>query len=324
MIQETESMSQGSKNNYVFLEQARLLRRKQYLHIRFRIINAIRSYFVENGYLEVETPQIISCPPPEANIDPMPVGKRYLHTSPELCMKRLLAAGYQKIFQITKCFREGERGNLHLPELTLLEWYSTGIDYKDLMEETEALFLAVSRELGRGEKLTYNGRDFDIMPPWKRISVKEAFAHYSPVTLEYSLSEGIFDEVLTEEVEVKLSDEGPIFLYDYPASFASFARLKPEDNNFSERFEMYFAGIELANGFSELNDPQEQKERFIIARDQRKKMGKPVYPFPEKFLDALKFMPEAAGIALGVDRLAMVFADRQVIDDVVTFTPEEL
>ena len=298
--------------------------RKERLLLRSRMIQLIRGSFFDQGYLEVETPQLISAPAPEVHIQAIEAGDRCLHTSPELCMKRLLASGFPKIFQIAKCFREGERGDLHLPEFSLLEWYRTGIDYKALMEECEALILFVSLGLGLGPKIHYRGTRIDLQGPWERISVRDAFARYSSTTLETAMERGCFDKTMVEEIEPKLGVTRPTFLFDYPASMAALARLKSDDKALAERFEIYIGGLELANGFSELNEPQEQRERFEKARSRRQSFGKNTYPMPEMFLTSLAHMPEAAGIALGVDRLAMIFTGANQIDQVVSFAPEEV
>jgi len=239
-------------------------------------------------------------------------------------MKRLLSAGYSRIFQITKCFRNGERGSLHLPEFTLLEWYRTGIDYRILMQECEALIVSVSKGIGIGERVDYRGKAIDLSPPWERISVVEAFNHYASLDMETAFKKGCFDEVMVQEIEPNLGVTKPTLLYDYPASLAALARLKPDNPEFAERFEIYISGLELANGFSELTDPQEQRARFEKDQLKRRQSGKKVYPTADNFLKSLEYMPEAAGIALGVDRLAMIFSDSPKIDDVVSFTPEEL
>jgi len=317
-------MSPGSKTDTLPGEITRLSRRGHRLRMRAEMIRAIRAFFSDQEYLEVETPQLILSPAPEVHIEAIPADGRYLHTSPELCMKRLLAAGFSRIFQISKCFRKGERGHLHLPEFTLLEWYRTGIDYTALMEECEALFLFVAERLGQGRKISYRGRDVDLTGPWERLTVKEAFDRYAALPLTRALDEGCFDPIMVDQIEPHLGMERPTLLQDYPASLAALARLKTDDRTVAERFEIYIAGIELANGFSELNDPDEQRDRFERERQQRTASGKTMYPMPETFLRSLENMPEAAGIAVGVDRLAMVFSDATHIDQVTTFTPEEL
>ena len=312
------------KNSLVPDEQRRLACREHHLWMRARMVQAARRFFIEQGYLEVETPLLIPAPAPEVHIDAIRAGNRYLHTSPELCMKRLLAAGYLKIFQISKCFRSGERGDLHLPEFTLLEWYRTGIDYNDLMQECEDLLLYISNALGIVGKFYYKGMRIDLKPPWERISLGKAFDRYASQSLERSLKKDSFEEIMVNEIEPQLGLTGPTFLYDYPASMAALARLKPGNTKFAERFEVYIGKMELANGFSELTDAQEQRKRFDKAGQTRRRLGKHVYPMDEKFLKGLERMPEAAGIALGIDRLAMIFTNRSTIEEIVTFTSEEV
>ena len=297
---------------------------KQNLWLRARMIQSIRAFFMEREYLEVETPQLISDLAPEVHIEAIRAGSNYLHTSPELCMKRLLASGFPKIFQISRCFREGERGDHHLPEFSLLEWYRTGIEYQALMNECEELIRFVSKSLDMGWKIHYRSREIDLKKPWERISVKEAFDQYASISLERALEEGCFDRVMVEKIEPNLGTIRPTFLYDYPAAMAALARLKPGNRTLAERFEIYIAGLELANGFSELNDPVEQRARFERELQIRGAEGKQIYPMPERFLRSLEHMPDAAGIALGVDRLAMFFSGAQKIDEVVSFTLEEV
>jgi lysyl-tRNA synthetase class 2 len=235
-----------------------------------------------------------------------------------------MSAGYPKIFQICKCFRKGERGKKHLSEFTLLEWYRAESDYMALMEECEEMVLSVSRDLGIGQSILYQQYHIDLKGPWERISVKEAFEHYGSMSMEKALAKGCFDEIMVEEIEPHLGLSKPIFLYDYPACFAALAKLSDGAPNFAERFEIYMGGLELANAFSELIDAGEQKIRFEKDQRERERLGKKTYPFPERFLESLSDMPSSAGIALGVDRLAMLFADTARIDDIVSFTPEEL
>jgi lysyl-tRNA synthetase class 2 len=303
-------------------EQDRLKRIKPRLRTRMRMVQSIREFFIHRGYLEVETPQLISAPAPEPHIDAVPAGSRFLHTSPELHMKRLLASDYTRIFQIGKCFRQGERGDLHLPEFSLLEWYRAGVGYHGLMEECEELILWVCEQLGTGEKIHYQGKDIPLTSPWERISVEEAFGSYASMPMELAVKRGEFDQILIKDIEPQLGMAGPTFLYDYPASCAALARLRPDNPLLAERFELYLGGIELANGFSELTDASEQRARFERDQAHRRRLGKPVYPTPEAFLLSLQHMPDAAGIALGVDRLAMILTDSARIDDVVTFAPE--
>jgi lysyl-tRNA synthetase class 2 len=317
-------MSRGSRNRSFEDEPAVFEKRKPHLMLRARIFQSIREFFITRGYLEIETPQLITAPAPETHIEPISIHDRYLQTSPELCMKRLLSAGFPKIFQIARCFRDGERGDLHLPEFSLLEWYRTGIDYRDLMEECEALFLFLSHRLDMGTRLRCRGVDIDLCAPWERLPVQTAFERYASVSLDQALNNNRFDQTMVEEIEPHLGVKTPTFLYDYPASLAALARLKPGCPSIAERFEIYVGGIELANGFSELNDAHEQRKRFEKELKQRALLGKIVSPMPERFLKALKNMPEAAGIALGLDRLVMIFSGARTIDEVVAFVPEEV
>ncbi len=294
------------------------------LVLRAGVIDAIRSFFKQNGYLEVETPIRIPAPAPEAHIDPETSGSWYLQTSPELCMKRLLAAGYGRIFQICKCFRSRERGRRHLPEMTLLEWYTAEADYDHMMNQCEALIRSVVFELLGGFQLAYQGRNIDLSAPWHRLTVAEAFERYGALSMAEALKKRRFDEVMGVEIEPRLGLDHPVFLYEYPAQCGALARLKPGHPDVAERFELYIGGLELCNGFSELNDPMEQRSRFATEMIQRREAGKTSGPVPENFLNALSAMPSATGNALGIDRLTMLLADAGNIDEVVAFCPEEL
>ena len=301
-----------------------LLRKRNALAARARIIREIRNFFIEGGYLEVETPLRIPAPAPESHIDAVPSTDWFLHTSPELCMKRLLAAGFERIFQICHCWREGERGRLHIPEFTMLEWYRVNAGYLDLMDECEVLIRSVAIILGHEDRLVYQDLEISLQIPWERISVAEAFTRYTPYTMTEALRLDLFDELMAGEIEPQLGKTGPIFIHDYPASRGALARLKPQDPSVSERFELYVGGVELANAFTELTDPAEQHSRFINEQENRVVLGKRVYPMPDIFLEELPHMPPAAGIALGLDRLVMILLNFSSIDEVIAFSPEEL
>jgi elongation factor P--(R)-beta-lysine ligase len=298
--------------------------KKPILWLRARMLQAIRRFFFEKSYLEVHTPCLIPAPAPEPHIDAIKAGTAYLHTSPELCMKRLLSAGHARLFQICPCFRQAERGSQHLPEFALLEWYRAGIDYWGLMDECEKMILAVSKELGLGEEIEYQSRRVFLQRPWHRLPVAKAFDAYAGMSMEKALESGTFDHMMVDKIEPSLGAPRPTFLYDYPASVGALASLKKDNPEVAERFELYMGGLEIANAFSELNDPHEQRARFEAERERRRVLGKPAYPMPEKFLRDLERMPQSAGIALGIDRLVMLFADTPCIDDVVSFTPEDL
>jgi len=293
------------------------------IELRANILQAIRIFFSAHNYLEVETPIRIPAPAPEAHIDAIESEGWFLHTSPELCMKRLLASGYPRIFQICRCFRQKERGSRHIPEFTMLEWYRADSDYFDMMEETEALIKHVALKSGSGNSINYQGGRIDLDKPWTRMTVAEAFDKFAPISVQKALSGDRFDEVMAD-VEPVLGQSMPHFLYDYPASCGALAKLKTGNSSVAERFELYISGVELCNGFTELTDPIEQRARFEKELAFRKKAGKKEYPMPEKFLESLPLMPDASGNALGLDRLVMLFADTKRIDDVVAFTPEEL
>ncbi len=299
-------------------------RRKENLIVRARIIQAIRSFFIDHDYIEIETPIRIPAPAPESHIDAVESGDWFLQTSPELCMKMLLAAGFGRIFQICKCFRQAERGRWHLPEMTMLEWYRINSSYLDLMHECEILIDHIARQINLKNTLTYQGAEIDLTPPWSRISVAEAFKSFTSMSMEVALENDRFDEIMVEAIEPNLRQSRPVFLYDYPASHGALARIKPQNGRYAERFELYIGGLEICNAFSELTDAVEQRRRFESERKHRKDLGKSVYPIPEKFLSTLGDLPESAGNALGIDRLVMLFADTHKIDEVVAFTPEEL
>jgi lysyl-tRNA synthetase class 2 len=274
--------------------------------------------------LEVETPLRIPAPAPEVHIEAVASEGWFLHTSPELCMKRLVAAGFERIFQICHCFRRGERGRRHLPEFALLEWYTAGHTYLDMMDQTRELICHAAWALGSPDGLRYQGRPIPLEAPWPRISVAEAFGRYGSLSMELALAQNRFDEIMGLEIEPNLGLDKPVFLYDYPGACGALARAKPDDPTLVERFELYIAGLEICNAFGELTDAAEQRRRFEADNRQRRRAGKTAYPPAEPFLADLARMPAAAGNALGLDRLVMLFADAAAIDAVVAFTPEAL
>jgi len=297
-----------------------LSRKKSLLLQRAAILQKVRAFFLEQGYLEVETPHRIPANAPESHIDAVPSGDWALHTSPELAMKRLLAAGHEKIFQICRVWREGELGRHHLPEFTLLEWYRSGIDYHDLMAECTALLQSIVPD----GQLTRSDQQISLAAPWEKLTLAEAFSSYASMNLDQALEAGCFEEVLTVEVEPNLGKARPTFLTEFPVAMAALAKVKPGNPRVAERFELYINGLELANAFSELTDPLEQRKRFAADEERRRAAGKTPYPLPESFLTELAAMPEAAGIALGLDRLVMLMTGAEKIDDVVAFTPSDL
>lgn len=298
--------------------------RNENLLLRARIIQSIRSFFDLRGFLEVETPQRIPANAPEEYIEPFRAGDYYLHTSPEVCMKRLLCRGHARIFQICHCWRSEERGSRHIPEFTMLEWYRTQSDYETLMDDCEQLLRYVAESCLSTNTINYNAKAIALNEVFARISVRDAFNAYTDVSMVDAVRDGSFDEIMVTRIEPALIQDKPVLLMDYPIELAALARPKPDDPSVAERFELYAGGLELANGFSELNDPVEQRARFQEANKRRLKNGLQALPIPEPFLEELANMPPSAGIALGVDRLVMLFAGAMQIDEVIAFAPEDL
>lgn len=294
---------------------------------RSDFLQAIRAFFLDNGYVEVDTPIRLPVLLPESEIIPFSCGNEFLHTSPELCMKRLLSRGEQQIFQICHCFRQHEMGKYHQTEFSLLEWYHAGWNYQDLMQECEQLIrclavgLASFPALGVNDTLLRDSHTVSLAAPWQRMRVDDAFNAYVGMSALEALENDCFEEVLVAEVEPNLGWQAPVFLYDYPVELGSLARAKADAPHLAERFELYICGIELANGFSELVDPEEQRARFMA---ELAKMDGPSTVMPEKFLQDLEWMEETAGIALGVDRLLMLFMGAPCIADVLPFARDEL
>lgn len=326
-------------------------RHRRNLLRRGKIIQGIRQYFLGKDFVEVETPYLVSSPGMEPHLVALEVNirapdgekrKMYLHTSPEYYMKKLLAEGWDKIFQICRVFRDEEVSRTHQNEFTLLEWYRAHVDYRKIMEDCEGLLDFLSREILKGSELTYQGKKIDLAPPAERLSVAEAMQLYGKVDIQknrdgeslleeartrgfrfepgarYSFDE-VFFKIFLEAVEPRLGSPKPTILYDYPASMAALARLSPQNPLWAERFELYIAGLELANAFSELIDPVEQRKRFESERRLRAALEKPLYPIDEELLAALSRIPPSGGIALGVDRLAMLFCEVPSIQEVLAF-----
>jgi elongation factor P--(R)-beta-lysine ligase len=301
------------------------------LHMRAALLLFVRLFFLEQGFLEVDTPVRQPVIIPEKHIQPQRSGRWFLQASPELCMKRLLAAGCEKIFQICPCFRAGERGRLHLEEFTMLEWYRTGADYSDLMADCEALLRYIKEKFWAkfseqqsclSESAFFGPDAVQLHGSWQRLSVEEAFSRYSPFTLREVLKTGRFEEVLVDNVEPNLGVGFPLFLCDYPLEQASLAKVKDSDPSVAERFELYLAGIELANGYSELTDSCEQRRR--LAEELKHMDGREKTGMPELFLNSLDSLDRAAGIAFGLDRLLMLILGKKALSEVVSFSPSDL
>ncbi len=387
-----------------------LAARRDRLAARGRILSASRNFFAERGFVEVDTPALQVSPGLEPHLrafgtllhDPRDntLHPRYLHTSPEFAMKKLLAGGMTRIWQLAHAFRDGERGATHHPEFAMLEWYHADASYRDLMDDCEALLRRVqaagdplhpssswpgvsrpstplpsvppvameagpppsssssrdfvdgrdtpghdAAEERRSAGLTWHGRSADARLPFQRLSVAEAFAHYAgidilatapdPARPDLALLteaaaragiarhpgddwESLYFRVFLDRVEPRLGIGAPTILYDYPISMAALSRAKPDDPRLAERFELYVCGLELANAFSELTDPAEQRARFQADQAKKQALYGTTYPIDEDFLAALEHgLPDCAGIALGFDRLVMLATGADHIEDVL-------
>ncbi|KYG05320.1 lysine--tRNA ligase, partial [Sorangium cellulosum] len=296
---------------------------------RAAALAAVRALFAERGFLEVETPSMVPSPGLDLHLDAFAVEAArptFLITSPEYQMKRLLSGGVPRCFQLARCFRRGELGDRHNPEFTMLEWYRAFAGVDEVMRDTEAIVQRVAGALGAGGAISVSGKAVRLTPPFPRISVGDAFARWAGVAADDAIALASSDEerffrLLVDAVEPAIAAlPHPVFLVDFPAPFASLARLKPGDPRVCERFELYVAGVELCNGFGELTDPVEQRARLLADQAARAARGKPVYPIDERFLGALEEgMPPAAGNALGVDRLVALCLGATSIGDVLAF-----
>jgi lysyl-tRNA synthetase class 2 len=299
-------------------------RLKANLRRRALIYEHIRSFFKERDFLEVDTPVRLPAIAPEEFIVPFKSEDWFLAASPELHMKRLLADGYEKIFQFSHSFRKDERGRRHNPEFIMLEWYRAGPDYSRIISDIETMITTVARGLDfKNSKIEYQGQVIDIRPPWPRTTVKEAFlkaAGWDPLTTNDGAR---FDTDFVTKVIPSFSPRRPTVLIDYPAAVASLARLKPGNPLVAERAEVFIGGLELANAYTELTDPTEQENRFREAIARIEKERNQHMPMPAKFLEALPRLPACAGVALGIDRLAMLFCNTASINEVMAFTVDE-
>jgi lysyl-tRNA synthetase class 2 len=296
---------------------------------------AVRAYFEREGFLEVATPAGVPCPGLDLHLDAFAIGgaraPRWLSTSPEFQMKRLLVGGIPRCFQLARCFRNGELGARHEPEFTMLEWYRAFATSDAILDDTEAIVEAVARAVTGSASLRIGGRDVSLTRPFERVTVADAFARAARIDEAECLrlaneDEDTFFRVLVEEVEPYLAQApAPLVLHRYPARQASLARLCADDPRWADRFEVMAAGVELSNGFVELTDPDEQRARFERDRTDRSERGLPVYPLDERFLASLgEGMPPSAGNALGFDRLVAAALGTSRIADVNAFPDAEL
>jgi lysyl-tRNA synthetase class 2 len=327
--------------------------RRPFLMMRGRIVAAIRDWFAAQDFIEVDCGAIQVSPGNETHLHAFatsiinPDGTtapRYLHTSPEFACKKLLVAGEKRIFSMVHCFRNRERTALHAPEFTMLEWYRAGEPYERIIADTIELVRVAARVTGN--KLAWRGKLSNPLAEPEHLSVAEAFSRHAGIDLLATLSPGgadrdalaaqaraqgvmlaandswsdIFSRILVERVEPKLGQGRPTVLFEYPAVEAALARVSPSDPRIAERFELYASGVELANGFGELTDPVEQRRRFEADMALKQKLYGERYPIDETFLEALVHMPEASGVALGLDRLIMLATGATRIDQVI-WTP---
>jgi elongation factor P--(R)-beta-lysine ligase len=329
--------------------------RRERLVQRSSIRRAVEGWFAQGGFTEVETAQLQTSPGNETHLHALATTLRatdgreaplYLHTSPEFACKRLLSAGETQIFTLARVFRNRERGALHAPEFTMLEWYRAGAPYTQLMEDCAALLALAAATAGR-DVWHWRGRSMNAHLPPERLSVADAFQRLAGIDLmatcdAQSTNVGalahaakavgirtapddswsdIFSRILVEKIEPNLGLGRATILMDYPAPEAALARRKPDDPRFAERFELYACGVELANAFGELTDPVEQRARFEADMDLKEAIYGERYPLDEVFLTALAHMPEASGAALGFDRLVMLATGASHIDDVLWTPP---
>ncbi|MGH6982858.1 MAG: EF-P lysine aminoacylase EpmA [Stellaceae bacterium] len=330
----------------------RFVARTRYLVARGTALRAVRGYFEAEGFAEVDTPALQVSPGLEPHLrafatmlDEPGAGLRpfFLHTSPEFAMKKLLAAGVPKLFQLAHAFRNGERGATHHPEFALLEWYRAGATYQTLMTDCERLLTAVLEGVG-APHYRWREQAADPRRPWRRETVAGVFADRCGIDILATAPDperprldllataarplgiaphpgdewdDLFFRIFLERIEPTLGIGVPTILADYPIAMAALARAKPDDPRVAERFEVYVGGLELANGFSELTDPVEQRRRFERDRARKQARYGEAYPIDEDFLAALAAMPPSAGIALGFDRLVMLASGAARIDDVL-------
>jgi lysyl-tRNA synthetase class 2 len=327
--------------------------RKARIEARAAVRRGVRSWFEGQGFLEVETPARVPSPGQEVHLEAIPAGdQRFLITSPEYHMKRLLAAGLPRIVQICRCWRAGEQGSLHQPEFTMIEWYRAGASLEEIARDCEALVEVAARAVNRWPVVDVpagRGRDgkherLAVEAPFERLTVREALSRFAGIGLrgDESVAElrvlatragcnlgtaatwdDIFFQIFLDRVEPNLGRDRPTFVFDWPLPLAALARRKPDDPLTVERFELYAGGLELANAFGELCDPVEQRARFVEEAQLRRQQGRAVYPIDEKLLAALADMPPTCGVAMGFDRLVMLVTGADNIRDVMAFADDE-
>ncbi|HEX9470222.1 MAG TPA: EF-P lysine aminoacylase EpmA [Bradyrhizobium sp.] len=327
---------------------------RPFLAARGAITRALRAWFDEQGFAEVETGILQVSPGNETHLHAPRTelsradrtrATRYLRTSPEFACKKLLAAGEEKIFEFARVFRDRERGDLHLPEFTMLEWYRAHAAYDAVMADSVVVVAHAAQATGIGQ-FSFRGRTADPFAEPELLTVAVAFERFAGIDLLSTVRDGegdrdvlaaaakgrvrisgddtwsdIFSKILVEHIEPNLGQGRLTILFEYPVPEAALARAKPSDPRVAERFEIYACGVELANGFGELTDAREQRVRFTQAMDEKQRRYGERYPLDEDFLAAVANMPEASGVALGFDRLVMLASGAQRIDQVVWTPP---
>jgi lysyl-tRNA synthetase class 2 len=346
----------GDKPISPFWSPLRHLDRRPFLQARGVITGALRGFFAEQGFVEVETSVLQVSPGNETHLHAprteimRPDGsraRRYLRTSPEFACKKLLAAGEPQIFEFARVFRDRERGDLHLPEFTMLEWYRAGAPYDAIMADCAVVIARATQVTGIGT-FSFRGRTADPFAEPELLTVAGAFERFAGIDLLATISgsEGdraalaraatgkvrvaeddnwsdIFSKVLVEHVEPHLGQGRLTILFEYPSPEAALARAKVDDPRVAERFEIYACGVELANGFGELTDAEEQRRRFTESMAEKQRRYGEAYPLDQDFLAAVAEMPEASGVALGFDRLVMLASGATRIDQVVWTPPAD-
>ena len=283
---------------------------------RSQMLRALREFFYDRDFFEVETEVRIPAPAPEEYIEAVSAEGGFLRTSPELALKRLLADGGERFFELGKAFRSGEHGRKHREEFTILEYYAAHWDYRQLANFTSELFAAAARAVCGGTTVDFRGSRIDLGSA-EFVTVDEAYRRYAGISAFEADERGDFDELMVTKVEPELGKKEITFLIDYPAARASLSRLSAADSRVAERWEVYVSGVELGNAFGELVDAAEQKRRFAEAYKFRAGLGMKAYPEPTEFYDALaRGIPESSGCAVGVDRLAMILCNADDIGDV--------
>lgn len=323
-------------------------RLKNIYNTRVEIVKSIREFFWSQDFRETDTSVAVRLASQEPYLNPIsiimhdPNGKSekfYLRTSPEYSLKKLLAVGYEKVFEIGKCFRDFESfGGNHNPEFTMLEWYRSPGTYQEIMGDTENLFKFVGKKLNL-ESVVYKNKEINISENWDRQSMKQVWQNFVGVNLDDYLElsqmqvlaktkgynvgsadayEDLFYKIFLNEIESKLGNDKPIFVYDFPAQMTSLSRLCENDSRYAERFELYIGGLELANAFGELTDAKIQKEKLEEDLAKRKALGKEVWSVDPDFISALESgISSAGGIALGVDRMVLLFTRAKDLNEVI-------